>query len=159
MHINGSRNPAHGPRHSCSRPPARAGGSSKVRRLRANVGNNHNGNDHPEKVAAAPRPQDAHRVKALRRIAGRLKRLSWTPALLALLLDELYVDDLYTDLVGDPDTIPPHDYASAVAVAIALRHSWRPDDLEAIADRLGVLRERPKPQAPPRGKRPLRTPP
>jgi hypothetical protein len=88
-----------------------------------------------------------------------VKTLSWTPALLALLLDELYVDDLFTDVVGDPHTIPPHGYAPAVAVAIALRHSWQPNDLAAIADRLGMLRKRPKPQAPPRGKRPLRTPP
>lgn len=98
-------------------------------------------------------------MKVLRLIARRVKTLSWTPALLALLLDELYVDDLFTEVVGDPDAIPPHRYAHAVAVAIALRHSWQPNDLEAIADRLGVLRKRPKPQAAPRGKSPWRTPP
>jgi hypothetical protein len=98
-------------------------------------------------------------MKVLRLIAQRVKTLSWTPALLALLLDELYVDELFTDVVGEPDTIPPHGYASAVAVAIALRHSWHTNDLAAIADRLGVLQNRPKPLAPPRGKRPFRTPP
>ena len=72
-------------------------------------------------------------------IAWRTKKLSWTPALLALLLDELYIDDLFTEVVGDPEAIPPRDYARAVAVAIVLRHSWRPDDLEAVVDRLGDI--------------------
>jgi hypothetical protein len=72
-------------------------------------------------------------------IAWQLKKLSWTPALFALLLDELYVDDLFTTVVGDPDAIPPRGYAHAVAVAIVLRHSWRPDDLEAVVDRLGAI--------------------
>lgn len=138
---------------------ARAGANGHAVSLRAIVRNSHHFCERPEEVAAPPRPEDAHRIKVLRLIARRVKTLSWTPALLALLLDELYVDDLYTDVVGDPETIPPHGYASAVAVAIALRHSWQPNDLAAIADRLGVLRKRPTPKAPPRGKHPLRTPP
>ena len=83
--------------------------------------------------------RDDPRLEALRLIARRMKKLPWTPALFALLLDELYVDDLFVKIVGDPDAIPPRDYARAVAVAIVLRHSWRPDDLEAVADRLGVF--------------------
>jgi hypothetical protein len=54
----------------------------------------------------------------------------------------LYADELFIALVGDPKTIPPRRYAHAVAVAIALRHSWRPDDLDAVADRLGVSEAR-----------------
>jgi len=98
--------------------------------------------DAPNPGPAATRPQDDPRLEAIRLIAGRLKKLSWTPALFALLLDELYVDDLFTNVVGDPDAIPPRDYARAVAVALVLRHSWRPDDLDAVADRLGVINAR-----------------
>ena len=162
MSTTRGRNPITRLRRGASRPgrgSAAAGANNHAVPLRAIVRNNHHGDGRAEEVAAAPRPQDSHRIKVLRLIARRVKSLSWTPALLALLLDELYVDDMFTDVVGDPDTIPPHGYASAVAVAIALRHSWQPNDLAAIADRLGVLRKRPKPQAPPRGKRPLRTPP
>lgn len=143
--------------------PARADANAHVVPTRSIVRRDGNGqHQQPAAVRRIQEPpdlQDDPRIQALRLIARQLRTLSWSPALLALLLDELYVDDLFTDVVGDPDTIPPHGYASAVAVAIALRHSWQPNVLAAIADRLGVLRKRPKPQAPPRGKRPLRTPP
>ena len=101
-----------------------------------------NGNGHRQQTAAVRRVQEAPdlqndpRIQALRLIARQLRSLSWSPALLALLLDELYVDDLFEDVVGNPDTIPVNGYAHAVAVAIALRHSWRPDDLAAAARRL-----------------------
>ena len=144
MYTTRGRNPITRLRQGASRPGtgvAGAGANNHAVTLRAIVRNNHHGCGRTEEVAAAHRPQDPHRIKVLRLIARRVKTLSWTPALLALLLDELYVDDLFTDVVGDPDTIPPHGYASAVAVAIALRHSWRFDDLAAIADRLGVTPE------------------
>ena len=107
---------------------------------------------------AAARSQNDPRVEALRRIACQMKTLSWTPALFALLLDELYADDLFTELVGDPHAIPQRRYAHAVAVAIALRHSWRPDDLQAVAGRLGVVQTRRKRRDPQRGERRPRTP-
>ena len=151
--------------HAVSRPPDGVGVNASVPRLRAVVRGNHNGNRHSGTAAAkllafpvsepaapakrgseAPNPhptathsQDDPRLEALRLIAWRTKKLSWTPALLALLLDELYIDDLFTEVVGDPEAIPPRDYARAVAVAIVLRHSWRPDDLEAVVDRLGDI--------------------
>ena len=78
------------------------------------------------------------RPKALRLIAERTTGLPWTNDLLTLLLDELYVEDLFTVLVGPPHRLPASRYAQAVAVAIALRHSWRPDDLADVAQRLGV---------------------
>ena len=104
-----------------------------------------NGNGQHQQPAAVrhsyegPSLQNDPRVEALRRIARQLKTLTWSPDLLALLLDELYVDELFTEVVGDPVTIPPQESASAVAVAIALRHSWRPDDLAAVARRLGDI--------------------
>lgn len=78
------------------------------------------------------------RVPALRQFARRTARLKWTRALLLVLLDELYVDDLFDDLVGDPLKVAPSQYPQAVALAIALRHSWRPDDLAEVEARLGV---------------------
>lgn len=98
--------------------------------------------DIPNSGATTAHPPDDPRLDALRLIARRMKKLPWTPALFALLLDELYIDDLFVKIIGDPDAIPPRDYARAVAVAIVLRHSWRPDDLEAVADRLGVTHAR-----------------
>jgi len=162
------RNSLNGQDHTVGRRPVGGGVNIQIPRDRAVVQKRRNGHGHNGKSAAghppfsrsepapsakrasdAPnsgptgtRPQDDPRLEAIRLIAGRLKRLPWTPALLALLLDELYVDDLFTTVIGDPDAIPPHDYARAVAVALVLRHSWRPDDLEAVADRLGVINAR-----------------
>ncbi len=122
---------------------ARAGGNNHVVPIRAIVrrnGNGHLGNSEAARsVQGAPGLKDDPRVHALRLIARRLKTLTWSPELLALLLEELYVDDLFTEVVGDPDTIPPQGSASAVAIAIALRHSWRPDHLAAVARRLGDI--------------------
>lgn len=165
MPNRGSWNSLNGEGHAVSRPPDGVGVNASVHRLRAIVQQNHNGQRHSGTAAAelpefpvsemagratrgsvAPNPhptatrsQDDPRLEALRLIAWRTKKLSWTPALLALLLDELYIDDLFTEVVGDPEAIPPRDYARAVAVAIVLRHSWRPDDLAAVVDRLGDI--------------------
>ena len=88
---------------------------------------------------ASGRSLDDPRLEALRVVVRQMKTMSWTPALFALVLDELYADDLFTELVGDPNAIPQRGYAHAVAVAIALRHSWRLDDLQAVAGRLGIV--------------------
>jgi hypothetical protein len=85
------------------------------------------------------------RPQVLGRIASSTRKLSWNSCLLRLLLEELYVDDLFTALVGPPQRLPTARYAQAVALAIALRHSWRPDDLLGVATRLGINL---KPEAP-----------
>lgn len=79
------------------------------------------------------------RPQALRLIAEKTSGLSWTKDLFALLLDELHLDDLFSELVGPPHRLPVNRYPQAVAVAIALRHSWQPDDLGQIAEQLGVI--------------------
>ena len=143
MRTNGTRTPITRLRQLAGRSgsgPVRAGANPHVVPMRAIVRTN--GNGHRQQTAAVRRVQEAPdlqndpRIQALRLIARQLRSLSWSPALLALLLDELYVDDLFEDVVGNPDTIPVNGYAHAVAVAIALRHSWRPDDLAAAARRL-----------------------
>jgi hypothetical protein len=78
------------------------------------------------------------RPRAVRLIAARTQTLRWSPALLALVLEELAIDDLFVELLGTARTIPRHRYAQAVAVAIALRYSWQPEGLAFIARRLGI---------------------
>jgi hypothetical protein len=78
------------------------------------------------------------RPRAVGLIEARTQTLSWSPALLALVLEELGTDDLFAELVGTARTIPRRRYAQALAVAIAIRHSWRPDSLAFVAKRLGL---------------------
>jgi len=78
------------------------------------------------------------RSQVLRLITTATKGLSWSPSLLRLLLDELFVDESFTELMGEPRTLRLRRYPQAVALAIALRHSWRSDDLADVARRLGV---------------------
>jgi hypothetical protein len=54
------------------------------------------------------------------------------------LLEDLHVEDEVIELIGNLDRLPVHRYPQAVAVALALRHSWRPDDFEELVDRLGL---------------------
>jgi hypothetical protein len=75
----------------------------------------------------------------VRLIAARTCTLSWSPTLLALVLEELGTDDLFAELVGSARTIPRRRYAQALAVATALRHSWQPESLAWVAKRLGIV--------------------
>ncbi len=79
------------------------------------------------------------RVPALREFACRLAGLKWNRTLLTLLLDELYIDDTLGKLIGSPKNLSPSRYPQAVAFAIGLRHSWRPDDLESIGAKVGLV--------------------
>jgi hypothetical protein len=54
------------------------------------------------------------------------------------LLSELNVDETFTELVGRPSGLPTRRYPQAIVVALALRHSWRRDNLIKLAKRLGV---------------------
>lgn len=71
-------------------------------------------------------------------ISTRTVGLRWSASLLELLLEELYADDSFFTLMGKPEELAIRRYPQAVAVAIALRHSWRQDDLSELAGRLGV---------------------
>jgi hypothetical protein len=79
------------------------------------------------------------RPRLLRLFAERAATIAWSPALLNVLLDELHTDELFSRLVGSPRHLRVHQYPQAVAVAIALRHSWRPDDLARLATRLRIV--------------------
>ena len=54
------------------------------------------------------------------------------------LIEELYVEEEFNALLGDPEVLPLWRYPQAIALAVALRHSWRPDDLACILRRLRI---------------------
>lgn len=88
--------------------------------------------------AEAERWRRELRPHVLRLIAARTAGLTWSRSLLTVLLDELHTNDLFNELVGKLHTLRVRRYPQAVAVAIALRHSWRRDDLTRLAKRVGV---------------------
>jgi hypothetical protein len=87
------------------------------------------------KVASSFRQQY---MRGVQLIAQGTYQLPWSPSLLRLLLDELHIDESLEAFVGDPSTLAEHQYPQAIALAIALRHSWQWRDLEYVAERLGV---------------------
>ena len=97
-----------------------------------------------EDAARAKQQFDAERWRAelrprtMRRFAARARTLTWSRALVKLVLEELFPDDLFTELVGSVDRIPPRQWPRVVAIAVALRHSWRRDGLSRIARRLRI---------------------
>src|SRR5205823_6086356 len=78
------------------------------------------------------------RPRAMRRFAARVATITWSRALLKAVVAELYPDDLYTALVGNLDRLPRRRWPHALATAVALRHSGRPDSLARIAGRLST---------------------
>ena len=74
----------------------------------------------------------------MRAISQGTATARWSSRLLCVLLEELYVDEEITDFVGDPRRLPVARYPQALIVALALRHSWRPDDFQRLLKRLGI---------------------
>lgn len=82
--------------------------------------------------------RDEVRPRELRTFSSRARTLTWSRALVKLIVEELFPDDLFTELVGHLDRVPPRQWPHALAVAVALRHSWRRDGLTSLAKRLRV---------------------
>lgn len=77
------------------------------------------------------------RPEAIRAAVFATKALRWTRPLIEAVLEELYVDDHFEELLGRaPGDLRPGQYAQALAVALILRHSWHPDDLACMLKRL-----------------------
>src|SRR6478736_3007267 len=72
------------------------------------------------------------RPRALRLFAARTASLPWSRALLKLVVRELYPDDLFAELIGDLARVPRRRWPQVVALAVALRHSWRGNGLAQI---------------------------
>jgi hypothetical protein len=88
--------------------------------------------------AAEERWRTELRPRALGLIASRTAKLPWSRGLIATLLDELNIDATFTELVGRPAGLATRKYPQAIAVALALRHSWRREELVKFAKRFGV---------------------
>ena len=82
--------------------------------------------------------RDERRPRELRLFSSRALTLTWSRALVKLIVEELFLDDLFTELVGHLDRVPPRQWPHVLAIAIALRHSWRRDGLANVARRLRV---------------------
>src|SRR5687768_9159039 len=82
--------------------------------------------------------RDDLRPRAMRLFTARTRTLTWSRALVKLIVEELFPDDLFTQLVGHLDRVPSRQWPHVLAVAVALRHSWRRDGLAQVARRLRV---------------------
>ena len=116
-----------------------------------------------EEAARAKQQLDAEqwraelRPRAMRRFAVRAHALTWSRALVKLVIEELFPDDLFTELVGNLDRVPPRHWPRVIAVAVALRHSWRRDGLARVARRLRLSLASGSHDRSPRHSRPSRT--
>src|SRR3954452_17957142 len=90
------------------------------------------------------------RLRALRLFASRTTKLQWTRALLKLVVRELHPDDLFAELIGNLDRVPRRRWPQVVALAVALRHSWRQHWLARIVRSLHVQRQSAEDTIPPR---------
>ena len=86
----------------------------------------------------AERWREELRPRTLRLFAARTMKLAWSRALVKALVEELFPDDLFTEFVGNLDRVPRRQWPHVLAIAVALRHSWRRDGLARIARRLRV---------------------
>jgi hypothetical protein len=78
------------------------------------------------------------RPLVLRRVVEDAAAITWSKKLFEALVEELYVDDSLEELMGDLSRLARRRHPQAIAIALVLRHSWRPDDLECILKRLGL---------------------
>ena len=77
------------------------------------------------------------RPRSVRAAVYATKGFRWTRPLIEAVLEELYVDDHFEELLGRaPGDLRPGQYAQSVAVALILRHSWHPNDLACMLKRL-----------------------
>ena len=81
----------------------------------------------------ADRWREELRPRTMRLFAARTAKLPWSRALVKAIVEKLYPDDLFTELVGNLDRARPRQWPQALAIAVALRHSWRHDGLARIA--------------------------
>src|SRR5438128_6797351 len=105
----------------------------------------------------AERWREELRPRALRLLAARTTKLPWSRALLKLVVHELYPDDLFSELIGNLDRVPRRRWPQVIALAVALRHSWRQDGLTRLAQSLRIPPASSPARSHPRRKPPART--
>src|SRR5438874_11915196 len=105
----------------------------------------------------AERWREELRPRALRLFAAGTSKLPWSRALLKLVVRELYPDDLFSELIGNLDRIPRRRWPQVIALAVALRHSWRQDGLTRLVRSLRITTASSPVRTHPRRKRPATT--
>ena len=98
------------------------------------------------------------RPRSLRLFAAHTTKLQWSRALLKLVVHELYPDDLFSELIGNLERVPRRRWPQVIALAVALRHSWRQDGLTQLARSLRITTATSPVRTHPRRKRPETTP-
>ena len=78
------------------------------------------------------------RPRAVRLVAQRTSKLTWSRMLLRLLLEDIHIDDLFLEVIGKPESLPVRKYPQAIAVALAIRHTWQRESFITFSKRLGV---------------------
>ena len=106
----------------------------------------------------AERWREELRPRALRLLAARTTKLPWSRALLKLVVHELYPDDLFSELIGNLDRVPRRRWPQVIALAVALRHSWRQDGLTQLVRSLRITTASSPVQRHPRRRLPTSTP-
>jgi hypothetical protein len=87
------------------------------------------------------------RLAILRRFVTRTEHQRWSPALFRLLVDELVQSDDFDKLIGPLDSVPKYRYPQVIAVALAVRFSYREDLLRRFMARVrGSRRSRQRPR-------------
>jgi len=90
--------------------------------------------------------RDEVRPRALRAFADRAAKLTWSDDLLVALLEELFLDPVFHEIVGDLHSIPRRRWPCVMAVALACRHSWRRDGLTRLSEHLQLPTAPPSPR-------------
>ena len=93
--------------------------------------------------ASERRPNTRHapddpRIAALTRFVANTATINSSRRLIEALVEELHVEDDFQRLLGEPRRLPKRRYPQAVAVALAIRRSWRRDVFDRFARRLGI---------------------
>src|SRR5688572_133217 len=92
-------------------------------------------------VSLADRDRDWRvngRREALAGAVAQTASLDWSPRLFRLLLEELYVEEEVEELFGPANKIAITAFPQVIAVALALRYSWRRDTLRDFLARLDL---------------------
>lgn len=88
----------------------------------------------------APHWRQHSRLRVLRIFAEAARGIRLSRRLLNALLEELHVSDDFDRLVGSVDRVLASQYPRLLAIALLVRHSWNPQDLDRIAEVIGLPR-------------------
>ena len=88
------------------------------------------------KILQLARRRDDDRFEEVRALTVSARGLTWSRALLDTLLEELHVSEEFDVLVDRVAHLRTGQYPRLAAIALLLRHSWCPEDLERTATRL-----------------------